>query len=113
MRKNILITLLLASFFLPSFAGIKEGKEIFFSRKGTYGTCATCHPGGGTAGKWDAKTKTIGNIGKKIPDLHGISSRRTLDQTRRLASLYAKEFEIKLSAAEIEDVVMWLYMANK
>lgn len=98
---------------LAASAGIKEGKDIFFSRQGTYGTCATCHPSGGSAGNWDSKTKTIGKVGKKIPDLHGISSRRSLDQTRRLVALYAKDFGIPLNKEETEDVVMWLYMANK
>jgi len=117
MRTQIKLVLLsfIASFScLTVKAGIPEGKDLFYNRKGSYGSCATCHPGGGSAGKWDAVSKKITtDKGKKITSVKGISDRRTIAQTKRLASYYAKEFEIQLTDAELQDVVMWLYMVNK
>ncbi len=95
-------------------AGIAEGKQLFYERKGTYGSCILCHTGGGSSGKWDSSAKQVSQSkGKTIPSLKNIAARRSVDQVKRLSAYYAKEFGIQLNETELSDVVMWLYMANK
>ncbi len=114
MAKFIYLFLLMSVSMSQVRAGIAEGKQLFYERKGTYGSCVACHAGGGSSGNWDSKAKAIDQKkGKTIPSLKGIASRRSIDQVKRLSAYYAKEFGIQLNEAELNDVVMWLYMANK
>lgn len=89
-------------FLSPVFAKDIAGKEIFYSAKGKFGSCNVCHPGGGSAGRWDFENNEISEEdGKKIPLLKGVGKRKNPEQIERSIKLMMKWFDFKLTDEQI------------
>jgi cytochrome c peroxidase len=104
------ILFLLFAFCLNSLLA-KEltGKEIFYSVKGKFGSCNTCHPGGASAGRWDFENNEISSEdGKKIPSLKGIGKKKSPEQVERSVKLMIKWFSFKLADEEITKLAEYI-----
>ncbi len=85
-----------------TFAKDITGKKIFNNAKGKFGSCNYCHPGGGSAGRWDFENNEISeDEGKKIPSLKDIGKRKNIEQIERSIKLMKKWFDFKLTDEEI------------
>ena len=85
------------------------GKIIFYSVKGKYGTCNTCHTNGDTALRWNMETMSVDpEEGRKIPSLKGIGERKDPEQIERSIKLMQKLFEFKLTDEQIKDLVDYI-----
>ena len=85
---------------------ILSGKDLFYKVKGPYGSCNTCHPNGGTAGRIDTETKEIGDDGDKvIPSLKGIGKKKTPEQIERAIKLVSIKYKVPVSDAQIKVLV--------
>lgn len=101
MTRYAMVISLVLSNVLSSSANVQDGKKLFLTKKkGSIFSCATCHPGGGSAGKG-------------IPDLRGIGKRKTYDQIRRISEKFAKSNQIPLTKEELDDISKWLFFMNK
>ena len=81
-------------------------KDIFYSVKGPYGSCNTCHPGGGTAGRWDNESKEISDDGDKvIPSLKGIGKKKTPEQIEKAIKLVSTKYKVPVSDEQIKTLV--------
>jgi len=101
------ILILLISFTSTYFASESlSGKDIFYKVKGPYGSCNTCHPGGGSAGRLDSETKEISDDGDKpIPSLKGIGKKKTPEQIEKIISLMKSKYKIPIQNSEIKALV--------
>lgn len=83
-----------------------SGKDIFYKVKGPYGSCSTCHPGGGTAGRWDSEYKEISDDGDKvIPSLKGIGKKKTPEQIERAIKLVSIKYKVPVTNEQIKSLV--------
>ena len=83
-----------------------SGKDIFYKVKGSYGSCSTCHPGGGSAGRLDSETKEISDDGDKvIPSLKGIGKKKTSEQIERAIKLVSTKYKVPVSDKQIKALV--------
>ena len=83
-----------------------SGKDIFYKVKGPFGSCSTCHPGGGSAGRWDSETKEISDDGDKlIPSLKGIGKKKTSEQIEKIISLMKSKYKVPIQDSEIKALV--------
>ncbi len=98
--------------FVFSNAFCKEelaGKNLFYTLKSKYGSCNTCHTGGGSAGRWNFGTKKIDfEEGRKIPSLKGVGKRKNPDQIERSINLMQKLFGFKLTKLQMEQLVEYV-----
>ncbi len=83
-----------------------SGKDIFYKIKGPYGSCSTCHPGGGSAGRLDSETKEISDDGDKlIPSLKGIGKKKDPEQIEKAVKLFRTKFKIPVKDDQIQALV--------
>ena len=83
-----------------------SGKDIFYKVKGSYGSCSTCHPNGGSAGRWDNEYKEISDDGDKvIPSLKGIGKRKTPEQIEKAIKLVSIKYKVPVNDAQIKLLV--------
>ena len=83
-----------------------SGKDIFYTVKGPNGSCSTCHPGGGTAGRWDSEAKEISDDGDKvIPSLKGIGKKKTPEQIEKAIKLVSTKYKVPVTDAQIKALV--------
>lgn len=83
-----------------------SGKDIFYTVKGPYGSCSTCHPNGGTAGRWDSESKEISDDGDKvIPTLKGISKKKTPEQIEMAIKLVSTKYKVPVNEEQIKTLV--------
>ena len=87
----------------------RSGKDIFSTIKGPYGSCNTCHPNGGSAGRWDSDAKEISDDGdKKIPDLKGIGKRKNPEQIEKAIKLVSIKFKVPVNDEQIKALVKYV-----
>ena len=80
-----------------------SGKDIFYKVKGPFGSCSTCHPGGGSAGRWDSEAKEISEDGDKvIPSLKGIGKKKTPEQIEKAVKLFSIKFKVPVKDDQIQ-----------
>lgn len=108
--KRILIactSILLISFTGAYFASEPlSSKNIFTTVKGPYGSCNTCHPNGGSAGRWDSEAKEISDDGDKvIPSLKGIGKKKTPEQIERAIKLVSTKYKVPVNDEQIKALV--------
>ncbi len=83
-----------------------SGKDIFTKVKGPFGSCNTCHPNGGTAGRWDSEYKEISDDGDKlIPSLKGIGKKKDPEQIEKAVKLFRAKFKIPVKDDQIQALV--------
>ena len=83
-----------------------SGKDIFCKVKGPFGSCSTCHPGGGSAGRWDSEAKEISDDGDKvIPSLKGIGKKKSPEQIEKIISLMKSKYKVPIQDSEIKALV--------
>lgn len=83
-----------------------SGKEIFTKVKGPYGSCSTCHPNGGSAGRWDTEYKEISDDGDKaIPILKGIGKKKTPEQIEKAIKLVSTKYKVPVNEEQIKALV--------
>lgn len=83
-----------------------SGKDIFYKVKGPYGSCNTCHPNGGTVGRWDSEYKEISDEGDKvIPSLKGIAKKKTPEQIEKAIKLVSTKYKIPVTDEQIKILV--------
>ena len=83
-----------------------SSKDIFYKVKGPYGSCNTCHPNGGTAGRWDSEYKEISEDGDKvIPTLKGIGKKKTPEQIEKAIKLVSTKYKVPVTEDEIKALV--------
>ena len=86
-----------------------SGKDIFYNVKGLNGSCSTCHPGGGTAGRWDSENKEISEDGDKvIPSLKGIGKKKTPEQIEKAIKLVSIKYKVPVNDAQIKALVNYV-----
>lgn len=90
-----------------SFAqGTLTGKDVFSKIKGPYGSCNTCHPSGGSAGRWDSEFNEISEDGdRKIPGINGIGKKKTPEQIEKIIVLMKNKYKVPLKDNEIKLLV--------
>lgn len=80
-----------------------SAKDIFYKVKGPYGSCNTCHPNGGTAGRWDTEFKEISDDGDKvIPALKGIGKKKTPEQIEKAIKLISTKYKVPVNELQIK-----------
>lgn len=85
------------------------GKNLFYNSKGKYGSCNSCHVGGGSAGRWNFEIKQINSEeGRKIPVLKGIGKRKSQEQIERAVKLMQKMFDFKLTNEQISQLAEYV-----
>ena len=86
------------------------GKNLFYNLKGKNGiTCNTCHPGGGSAGRWDPRSQAIDpDEGRKIPSLKCIGKKKSPEQIQRSIELMKKMFGFKLTGIQMEQLTEYV-----
>ncbi len=83
-----------------------SGKDIFYKVKGPHGSCVTCHPGGGSAGRWDSDAKEISDDGDKvIPSLKGIGKKKDPEQIEKAIKLVSTKYKVPVNDAQIKALV--------
>lgn len=83
-----------------------SGKDIFYTVKGPYGSCSTCHPNGGTAGRWDSEAKEISEDGDKvIPSLKGVGKKKTPEQIEKAIKLVSTKYKVPVNDEQIKALV--------
>lgn len=88
---------------------IASGKDIFYKVKGPYGSCNTCHPNGGTAGRWDSEYKEISDEGDKvIPTLKGIGKKKTPEQIEKAIKLVSTKYKVPVTEEQIKALVEYV-----
>ena len=104
------ILILLISFTSTYFASEPlSGKDIFYKVKGPFGSCSTCHPGGGSAGRWDSETKEISDDGDKlIPSLKGIGKKKTSEQIEKIISLMKIKYKVPIQDRQIKSLIDYI-----
>lgn len=86
-----------------------SGKDIFYKVKGPYGSCSTCHPGGGTAGRWDSEYKEISDDGDKvIPSLKGIGKKKDPEQLEKAVKLFSMKFKVPVKDEQIKALAEYI-----
>lgn len=86
-----------------------SGKDIFYKVKGPYGSCSTCHPNGGTAGRWDSEYKEISDEGDKvIPSLKGIGKKKTPEQIEKAIKLVSTKYKVPVTDEQIKALVNYV-----
>ena len=86
--------------------GTLSGKDIFYKVKGPFGSCSTCHPGGGSAGRWDNEAKEINSDGDKvIPSLKGIGKKKSPEQIERAIKLVSTKYKVPVNDEQIKALV--------
>ena len=86
-----------------------SGKDIFYSVKGPYGSCNTCHPNGGSAGRWDSEAKEISDDGDKvIPSLKGIGKKKSPEQIEKIISLMKSKYKVPVQDDEIKTLLNYV-----
>ena len=86
--------------------GALSGKDIFTTIKGPNGSCSTCHPGGGSAGRWDSEAKEISDDGDKvIPSLKGIGKKKSPEQIERAIKLVSTKYKVPVNDDQIKALV--------
>lgn len=86
-----------------------SGKDIFYKVKGPFGSCNTCHPNGGTAGRWDSEYKEISDEGDKvIPDLKGIGKKKTPEQIEKAIKLVSTKYKVPVTEEQIKALVEYV-----
>lgn len=103
----VLFLIILISFSNAYFAEeISSGKDIFYKVKGPYGSCSTCHPNGGSAGRWDSEYKEISDEGDKfIPSLKGIGKKKTPEQIEKAIKLVSTKYKVPVNEKQIKALV--------
>ncbi len=83
-----------------------SGKDIFYKVKGPNGSCSTCHPGGGSAGRWDSDAKEISDDGDKvIPSLKGIGKKKDPGQIEKAIKLVSSKYKVPINDVQIKALV--------
>ncbi len=102
--------MILMSFTRAYYAGeTLSGKDVFYKVKGPYGSCSTCHPGGGTAGRWDSDAKEISEDGDKvIPSLKGIGKKKDPEQIEKAIKLVSTKYKVPVNNAQIQALVNYV-----
>ena len=115
MFKNCFTIFILVSFIFIGFnktylaEEILSSKDIFLKVKGPYGSCNTCHPNGGSAGRWDTEYKEISDEGDKvIPSLKGISKKKTPEQIEKAIKLVSTKYKIPVNDKQIKALVEYV-----
>lgn len=86
-----------------------SGKDIFYTVKGPYGSCNTCHPGGGSAGRWDTEYEEIDDEGdKKIPVLKGIGKKKTPEQIKKAIKLVRSKYKVPVKDEQLDVLVEYV-----
>lgn len=86
-----------------------SGKDIFYKVKGPYGSCSTCHPNGGTAGRWDSEFNEISDDGDKvIPSLKGIGKKKTPEQIEKAIKLVSTKYKVPVNEEQIKALVNYV-----
>lgn len=86
-----------------------SAKDIFYTVKGPYGSCNTCHPNGASAGRWDSEAKEISDDGDKvIPSLKGIGKKKTPEQIEKAIRLVSTKFKIPVNDEQIKALVEYV-----
>lgn len=107
----IRIVLILSLFFVlagitNAYSAQTTGKDIFTMVKGPYGSCNTCHPAGGSAGKWDSEFKEVSDEGDvKIPTLKGIGKKKTVEQIENIVKMMKSKYKVPVTDAQIKALV--------
>ena len=84
-------------------------KDIFYNVKGSNGSCNTCHPGGGTAGRWDSEFKEISEDGDKIiPSLKGIGKKKTPEQIEKAIKSVSTKYKVPVNDEQIKALVNYV-----
>ena len=85
------------------------GKDIFYKVKGPFGSCSTCHPSGGSAGRWDSEAKEISDDGDKvIPSLKGIGKKKSPEQIERAIKLVSIKYKVPVNDEQIKALVDYI-----
>lgn len=88
---------------------ITSGKDIFHKVKGPFGSCNTCHPNGGTAGRWDSEYKEISSDGDKvIPSLKGIGKKKTPEQLEKIIVLMRSKYKVPIQDSQIKALASYI-----
>lgn len=86
-----------------------SAKDIFYTVKGPFGSCNTCHPNGGTAGRWDSEYKEISDDGDRIiPALKGIGKKKTPEQLEKAIKLISTKYKVPVSDDQIKALVKYV-----
>ena len=86
-----------------------SAKDIFYKVKGPYGSCNTCHPNGGSAGRWDSELKEISDDGdKKIPAIKGIGKKKTSEQIEKIVILMRSKYKVPVKDEDIKALVNYV-----
>ena len=86
-----------------------SGKNVFYKVKGPYGSCSTCHPGGGSAGRWDSENKEISDDGNNvIPTLKGIGKKKSPEQIERAIKLVSTKYKVPVNDGQIQSLVEYV-----
>ena len=84
-------------------------KDIFYKVKGPHGSCSTCHPNGGSAGRWDSEAKEISEDGDKvIPSLKGIGKKKTPEQIEKAIKLVSTKYKVPVNEEQIKALVEYV-----
>ena len=84
-------------------------KDIFYTVKGPHGSCNTCHPNGGTAGRWDSEYNEISEDGDKIiPSLKGVGKRKTPEQIEKAIKVVSTRYKIPVNDSQIKALVEYV-----
>ena len=107
---GIYFLILLGVFTQACFAeSTLSGKDIFYKVKGPLGSCSTCHPGGGSAGRWDSEAKEISDDGDKvIPTLKGIGKKKSPEQIERAIKLVSTKYKVPVNDEQIKALVSYV-----
>jgi len=85
------------------------GKDIFYKVKGPLGSCSTCHPGGGSAGRWDSEAKEINNDGDRlIPSLKGIGKKKSSEQIEKIIRFVSTRYKVPVNDKQIKALVNYV-----
>ena len=85
---------------------IKSGRDIFYSVKGPFGSCSTCHPNGGSAGRWDSEYKEISDDGDKvIPSLKGVGKKKTKEEIEKAIKIVSTKYKVPVNDEQIKALV--------
>lgn len=85
------------------------GKNIFYKVKGPYGSCNTCHPNGGTAGRWDSEAQEISNDGDRlIPSLKGIGKKKSSEQIEKIIKFVSTRYKVPVNDKQIKALVNYV-----
>ena len=86
-----------------------SGKNVFYKVKGPYGSCSTCHPGGGSAGRWDNEAKEVSDDGDIIiPSLKGIGKKKDPEQLERAIKFISTKYKVPVNNEQIKALVNYV-----